>query len=289
MATPAQWIEGARPRTLPTAVAPVAIGTGAAIALGAHFPSRALLALGVALMLQIGVNYANDYSDGVRGTDEVRVGPLRLTGSGAATPRQVKTAAFVSFGIACALGLALVVACGAWWLIAVGVACVLAAWGYTGGKNPYGYNGLGEVFVFVFFGLVAVLGTTYTQAGRISWEAVVGACATGLLACSVLVTNNQRDIATDTLSGKKTLSVRIGDAASRKLYVALIAVPLIIAAVTAIWHPWVALSLVMAVPAIRTVRTMLSGATGRDLIAVLKATGLIQLGFGLLFGLGLAL
>src|SRR5215207_10318017 len=224
MATPAQWIEGARPRTLPAAIAPVLVGTGAAAYLDGFVWWKALLALGVALLLQIGVNYANDYSDGIRGTDEDRVGPLRLVGSGAAQPQQVKWAAFGAFGVAMLFGLILVVITQAWWLLLVGVGCVLAAWGYTGGKNPYGYMGLGDVFVFVFFGLVATLGTTYTQAGQINLPAIIGAIGTGLIATALLMANNVRDIPTDMQAGKKTLAVRLGDKHARESYVLMLAV-----------------------------------------------------------------
>ena len=179
MATPAEWLSAARPRTLPAAVAPVLVGTGAAAQLGAASIPRALLAAGVALFLQVGVNFANDYSDGVRGTDLNRVGPMRLTASGAASPFQVRTAATATLGVGALLGLVLVAVSGHWWLLAVGAAAVLAAWMYTGGPRPYGYAGLGEVGVFVFFGVVAVLGTTYTQADRVSWPAVLGAVVRG--------------------------------------------------------------------------------------------------------------
>src|SRR5689334_7017029 len=188
------WIQGARPRTLPAAVAPVVAGTGAAALVGGVVPWKAATALGVSLALQVAVNYANDYSDGIRGTDDDRVGPFRLTGSRAATPAQVKLAAFAAFGVAAVAGLTLVALTGQWWLLAVGVACVLAAWYYTGGSRPYGYAGLGEIAVFVFFGLVAVLGTTYTQPGNVSWPALAGAVGIGALACAVLVANILRDI-----------------------------------------------------------------------------------------------
>src|SRR4029453_5304514 len=206
VATTAQWIQGARLRTLPAAIAPVLIGTAAAYELHAFRPLNAVLAALVALLLQVGVNYANDYSDGIRGTDEDRVGPLRLVGSGVAEPEHVKRAAFGAFGLAMLFGLALVMITQSWWLILVGLGCVLAAWGYTGGKNPYGYLGLGDVFVFVFFGLVATLGTTYTQAGRVSLGAVCGASGTGLIACALLMANNVRDIPPDTAAGKRTLA-----------------------------------------------------------------------------------
>ena len=235
--TPRQWVQGARPRTLPAAVAPVAAGTGIAHALGAGSVPRALLALLVSLALQVAVNYANDYSDGIRGTDADRVGPLRLVGSGTASPGSVRAAAMAAFGVAAVAGVALVAVSGTWWLLAVGAAAVLAAWTYTGGRRPYGYLGLGEVFVFVFFGLVAVLGTTYTQAGRISWAAVCAATGVGLLACAILVANNLRDIPSDTLAGKRTLAVRLGDRATRRLYAAMVVGALLLVLPVAAAHP----------------------------------------------------
>ena len=211
VASPADWLAGSRPRTLPAAVAPVLAGTGiAAYADGAVW-WKALLALVVSLALQVAVNYANDYSDGIRGTDDDRVGPMRLVGSGAAPPRAVKTAAFLAFGVAAAAGLVLA-ATTAWWLLAVGRR-VLAAWFYTGGAHPYGYLGLGEVMVFVFFGLVAVVGTTYVQTEELTWPALYAAVGIGALACALLVANNLRDIPTDTVAGKRTLAVVLGDAA----------------------------------------------------------------------------
>ncbi len=289
MATIADWVEGARIRTLPAAAAPVLVGTGAAYALDAGSVPRALLAAGVALALQIGVNFANDYSDGVRGTDDHRTGPPRLTGSGAARPRTVKLAAFASFGVAAALGLALCALAGTWWLLGVGVLCVLAAWGYTGGRNPYGYRGLGEVGVFVFFGLVATLGTTYTQALQVSWPAVAGAVGIGFIACALLMANNLRDIPTDRASGKRTLAVRLGDRRSRWTYVALTVVPFVLAGAVAPAHPWALLTLALVPLVVREARTVLGGATGRDLVVVLRDTGLLELGYGILLGLGLLL
>ena len=289
MANAAQWVEGARPRTLPAAIAPVAAGTGAAAALDGASWARALLALVVSLALQVGVNYANDYSDGVRGTDDVRVGPLRLTGSGLATPRAVKLAAFAAFGVAGLAGLALVVVSQAWWLVAVGAVSIIAAWYYTGGSNPYGYLGLGELFVFVFFGLVAVLGTTYTQAGRLSWAALAAAVAIGSLACAILVANNLRDIPTDTVAGKRTLAVRLGDARTRRLYVGLLALALVLAVAIAPAHP-AALLAFGAVPVmVPPMRRVLRGAVGLDLVPVLAGTGRAELGYGVLLALGLAL
>jgi 1,4-dihydroxy-2-naphthoate octaprenyltransferase len=289
MASAAQWLEGARPRTLPAAVAPVLVGSGAAAALGGFDAGRALLALVVSLALQVGVNYANDYSDGIRGTDAERVGPLRLTGSGAARPRQVKAAAFAAFGLAGLVGLILVALSGHWWLIAVGAASVAAAWFYTGGSRPYGYLGLGEVFVFVFFGLVAVLGTTYTQAGAISWAAGAGACAIGALACAILVANNVRDIPTDALTGKHTLAVRLGDRGARILYAVLVGAAFVLAAACAPGRPWSLLALLALALAVRPVSAIRSGASGRELIAVLRDTGRLELAYAALLALGLSL
>jgi 1,4-dihydroxy-2-naphthoate polyprenyltransferase len=289
VATAAQWVEGARPRTLPAAVAPVLVGTGAAGALDGFQPVRAVLALGVALSLQVAVNYANDYSDGVRGTDADRVGPLRLTGSGTARPGQVKAAAFAAFGVAGALGLVLILLSGQWWLLAVGAACVAAAWFYTGGSHPYGYSGFGELFVFVFFGLVAVLGTTYTQVGRVDGSAIVSAAAIGWLACALLVANNLRDVPTDAVTGKRTLAVRIGERRTRILYVALLAGALLVPVGLAPWQPAALIAVLAAVLAVRPVRLVLGGARGRDLVAVLRDTGRLELGFAVLLALGLAL
>jgi len=288
MATAAQWLEGARPRTLPAAVAPVALGTGAAAGVGGASWPRALLALVVSLALQVGVNYANDYSDGIRGTDDDRVGPFRLTGSRAAGPGTVKRAAFAAFGVAGVAGLALVALSGAWWLLAVGVACVAAAWYYTGGRRPYGYAGLGEVFVFVFFGLVAVLGTTYTQAGRVTSDAVAGAVGVGLIACALLVANNLRDVGTDAVAGKRTLAVRLGGPATRRLYAGMLAVAAVAVLVAALTRP-VALVALLAVPlAVPPLRAVLGGADGRALLPVLRDTGRLELAYGVLLGLGLA-
>jgi 1,4-dihydroxy-2-naphthoate octaprenyltransferase len=288
MATPAQWIEGARPRTLPAAISPVLVGTGAAAYLGGFVWWKALLALGVALALQIGVNYANDYSDGIRGTDEFRVGPLRLVGSQAATPRQVKTAAFTCFGIGALLGLVLC-ATSNWWLLAAGAASLLAAWFYTGGKTPYGYRALGEVSVFVFFGLVAVLGTTYVQAERVHWTTVAGAVAIGAIACALLVANNLRDIPTDTVSGKRTLAVVLGVRRSRRLYAALVALALLLAVLCALATPWALLGLIALPLAVRAVRVVVSEAVGPALIPVLRDTGLTELVYAVGLAAGLAL
>ncbi|HEV7169085.1 MAG TPA: 1,4-dihydroxy-2-naphthoate polyprenyltransferase [Micrococcaceae bacterium] len=289
MATAGQWIEGARLRTLPMALAPVIIGTAAAYDLHAFRPLNATLAAVVALLLQVGVNYANDYSDGIRGTDDARVGPLRLVGSGAAAPGQVKRAAFAAFGLAMLAGLGLVLLTQAWWLLLLGAACVLAAWGYTGGKNPYGYRGLGDVFVFVFFGLVATLGTTYTQAGQLSLPAVLGAVGTGLIAVALLMANNVRDIPTDAAVGKRTLAVRLGDRYARLSYVLMLAVALLLVLAVAGQKPWILLVLVLVPVCVMPSRLMLAGGQRNALIPVLKQTGLINLGYSILFAAGLVL
>ncbi|MFW6598205.1 1,4-dihydroxy-2-naphthoate polyprenyltransferase [Propionibacteriaceae bacterium Y2011] len=278
MTTVAQWVEGARPRTLPAAFSPVIAGTGIAFAVGGFDPLAAALALVVSVALQIGVNYANDYSDGVRGTDDERVGPMRLVGSGAARPATVKAAAFGCFGVAALAGLALVVLTAMWWLLAVGALSILAAWFYTGGKNPYGYLGLGELFVFVFFGLVAVCGTTLVQARFVPWSAVAAAVAIGALACAILVANNLRDLAGDTAVGKRTLATRLGDRGTRWCYVALCVVAAL-AVVMVAWLVswWCLLGLVFVVPAALTCRIVLAGAGGADLIRVLKIIGIAEL------------
>ncbi|HNV10323.1 MAG TPA: 1,4-dihydroxy-2-naphthoate polyprenyltransferase [Propionibacteriaceae bacterium] len=288
MATLSDWVEGARPRTLPAAAAPVLAGSATALAEGQFHLVMALLAFVVALALQVGVNYANDYSDGIRGTDEVRVGPMRLVGSGAARPSQVRAAAFASFGVAALAGLALVVATQHWWLLAVGVACIVAAWFYTGGEHPYGYAGLGEVFVFVFFGLVAVCGTTYVMLDRVTWATLLAAVGIGSLACALLVANNLRDVHTDVHVGKRTLATRLGDARTRHFYVALVAVAVLcVVGVAALTTWWALLGLAMLVFAVGASRSVLGGASGLALIPVLKHTGFAELacGLGLLVGI----
>ena len=289
MATLTDWLEGARVRTLPAAVSPVIIGTGAAAGIGQASAGRALLAAGVALALQVGVNFANDYSDGVRGTDDVRTGPPRLTGGGKASPATVKRAAFLSFGVGAVLGLVLVALAGTWWLIAAGALAVVAAWGYTGGRHPYGYLGLGEVGVFVFFGLMATLGTTWTQALALPWTAWAGAVGVGLIACALLMVNNVRDLPTDAQVGKRTLAVRLGDRRARWGYVLMVWVPLALGVLCALASPWALLVLLLVPWAVRVSRVVLGGAAGRDLIVVLRDTGLLELAYGVLLGLGLAL
>ena len=289
MASLPQWVAGARPRTLPAAVAPVVLGTAAAHLLDRADLALAILALVVALALQVGVNYANDYSDGIRGTDEARVGPVRLVGQRLAAPSNVRLAAFLSFGAAGVVGLALVALSGAWVMLPLGALAVVAAWRYTGGDNPYGYRGLGEVYVFVFFGLLATLGTQYTQADAVSWFGVFGAVGVGAVASAILVVNNLRDIPTDTEHGKQTLAVRLGDHRTRLLYVALVAVSLVALLLMAFSEPWVLLGLLAAPLGVRATRTVLSDSTGRDLVLVLAATGLYEVAYAVLAALGVVI
>jgi 1,4-dihydroxy-2-naphthoate octaprenyltransferase len=266
----------------------VLVGSGLAAAQHAFSWWRALLALLVAVALQIGVNYANDYSDGIRGTDAQRVGPFRLVGSGAARPATVKAAAFVCFGVAAAAGLVLAVVT-AWWLVLVGVACILAAWFYTGGTRPYGYAGYGEVFVFVFFGLVAVLGTEYVMVGHVTVTGLVLAIGIGLLACAVLVANNLRDVETDASVGKRTLAVVLGAPLTRRVYVLMIVGAFLAVAIVGIRNPWCLIALAVAIPAVVPVRAVLSGAKGPALIPVLGATARIELAYAVLLTIGLIL
>ncbi|WP_130342201.1 1,4-dihydroxy-2-naphthoate polyprenyltransferase [Herbihabitans rhizosphaerae] len=282
MATTAQWIEGARPRTLPNSVAPVLLGAGAAAALSAFSWWQSLLALLVALALQVGVNYANDYSDGVRGTDAERVGPLRLVGSGVASPTSVRAAAFACFAVAAVAGLVLVAVTGHWWLIAVGAVSIAGAWYYTGGAKPYGYSGFGEAAVFLFFGLVAVLGTLYVQSGQISWLGAAGAVAMGSFSAAVLVSNNLRDVPTDAVSGKRTLAVRLGDGRTRILYLALVSVPFAVSIASAFATPWTLLGLLTAVLVVPSARRVTRGASGMALIPVLRDTSMAMLVWALL-------
>src|ERR1700752_3051732 len=284
----AQWVEGARPRTLPNAVAPVIAGTGGAAWLHAAGGWKALLALLVAVGMIIGVNYANDYSDGIRGTDDVRAGPLRLVGSKLAAPRAVLAAAVVSLGIAAVAGVVLALF-SAPWLIAIGAACIAGAWLYTGGSKPYGYAGFGEVAVFVFFGLVAVLGTEYTQALRVDWVGLVLAVSVGALSSAVLVANNLRAIPTDAQSQKITLAVRLGDARTRILYQALLATAGVLTLVLMMATPWCAVGLVATPLALRAGGPGRSGRGGPGLIQVLRDTGLAMLVWAIAVAAALAL
>ncbi len=281
------WVEGARLRTLPLAIAPVAIGAGAADSVQAFDLPLSLLALAVALFLQIGVNYANDYSDGIRGTDDYRVGPLRLTGSKSVRPEAVKLAAFAFFGLAAASGLAIVLITGMFWLIAVGLAAIVAAWFYTGGKNPYGYAGLGELAVFVFFGLVATIGTTFVQVGFIEFNSVLGGIASGLFASAVLMVNNIRDIETDKLASKKTLAVMLGKKAATGLFLVMIWAPFVILGFFTLLYPATLMgfaSLLLVAPATLIVLTAKSS---KELILVLKLTSFASLAYALALAAGL--
>ncbi len=282
------WVAGARLRTLPAAVVPVVVGSGVAVGYGKFSLGRAALALLVALALQVGVNFANDYSDGIRGTDKGRVGPLRLVGSGAAQPGQVLAAAVGCFAVACAAGLALA-AVTSWWLLLLGAAAVAAAWFYTGGRRPYGYRALGELSVFVFFGLAAVAGTAYVQMQTLTWLPWTAAVAIGLLACALLVVNNLRDIPTDSQSGKKTLAVVLGDHRTRLLYTACIAIPFCLVVVLAPVRPLSLLALAALPLALAPVRQVRDGATGGTLIAALGQTGRLELAYGVLLTIGLAI
>ena len=289
-ATPAQWLEGARPRTLPAAVSPVLAGTGVAVYVDHAVWWKAALALVVSLALQVGVNYANDYSDGIRGTDADRVGPLRLVGSGVAPAGSVRLAAFAGFGVAMVAGLVLA-ATTSWWLLLVGALAVVAAWFYTGGKTPYGYHALGEVMVFVFFGLVAVVGTTYVQTLSTPLPAWYAAVGVGALACAILVANNLRDIPTDRAAGKRTLAVVLGDARTRALYALLVGLAMVALVGVALTTSRLALlGLAFVLPAVPASRIVLTGATGADLVPVLQRTGVAELlwAAGMFAGLVLA-
>ena len=302
------WAEVVRLRTLPAAVAPVILGGGAALALETFSAPRTVLAAGVALALQIGCNLANDYSDGVRGTDDERTGPPRLTASGAVPPRVVKLAAFGCFGIGGLLGLALLALSGQWWMLLLGAAAIAAAWFYTGGSRPYGYAGLGEAFVFVFFGLMATTGTLYVQGGSVPGWAWLAACGIGLIACSLLMVNNLRDIGTDPLQGKRTLAVRLGERGARAAFCAMLAVPIPLGVIALWWarsaHEaqggvgasggaatavvgyliylvYPAYLLLLVPLAVRAVRPVLRGVAGRTLIPSLRDAGMYELVYGI--------
>ena len=284
-ATLGDWVSAARLRTLPLAIAPVVVGTGAALVVDHRFHwVLALCCLVVALALQIGVNYANDYSDGVRGTDDNRVGPARLTASRKASPRAVLTVALVFFAIAAATGIAIVVRTQHWWMLLVGAACIVAAWFYTGGKRPYGYYALGEVAVFVFFGLVATVGTTFVQVGVVPDEAWFGAVGVGFLACAVLLANNLRDIDQDRVSGKRTLTVLIGRRATQVLFTALILLPFVIVGILGLFYPIALLALLGLLPALAAVLIVWTYRDPRELVVALGVTSLTSLAYaGFLF------
>ena len=284
MTSVSKWIVGARPRTLPAAIAPVLVATAFA---GSNWtPLRALSALLVSLALQIGVNYANDYSDGIRGTDDSRVGPVRLTASGLATPKSVRTAAIISFLFAALIGLTLAAATS-WWIILVGALAINAAWGYTGGSNPYGYKGLGEISVFLFFGVVATTGTYYVQSEELNLQILIISIPMGALACAILAINNLRDRAQDEIVGKKTLAVRLGDKGARRLYIALLLSAHLFVLMT--FEPGALLTLLAAPLTWNLARGVSSGVQGAELIPYLAKTGKLQLAFAVLFALGLVI
>lgn len=275
MTTRDEWIQGARPKTLPAAIAPVAVGTAIAYFEQSARPVIALLALVVALAFQVGVNYSNDYSDGIKGTDADRVGPVRLVGQGIATANEVKRAAFISFGVGAIAGLLIVVLSGLWILVPAGIACIAAAWFYTGGKNPYGYLGFGELFVFVFFGLVAVIGTAFAQTGEYSLLQILGGIACGSISVAILITNNLRDRTKDMVANKRTLAVRLGDKGTRELYrtAILIAFAMPVLMTLIVGGPKFAyVSLAAMLTARRPLMAVQSGAQGADLIPVLVDT-----------------
>ena len=281
------WLEGARLRTLPLAIAPVLIGAGAADSVQAFDLNRTLLAAAVALFLQIGVNYANDYSDGIRGTDDDRVGPLRLTGSKSVRPEAVKFAAFAFFGLAALSGLAIVLITSMWWLIGVGLAAIIAAWFYTGGKSPYGYAGLGELAVFIFFGLVATIGTTFIQVGFIEFNAVLGGIAAGLFASAVLMVNNIRDIETDAKAGKNTLAVRMGKKAASYLFIFMIWLPFVILTFFNLLYPATMLAFLTILIVAPATLIVLTAKSAKELILVLKLTSFAALGYAVGLSSGL--
>ncbi|MDQ1527833.1 MAG: 1,4-dihydroxy-2-naphthoate polyprenyltransferase [Microbacteriaceae bacterium] len=289
-ATVGDWIDGARLRTLPLAIVPVALGSAAAYLVsnpGWHWV-RILLCLAVALFLQIGVNFANDYSDGIRGTDRYRVGPSRLTGSGAARPRTVLTVAVVFFGLAAVTGLVLVILSGTYWMLAVGAVCIVAAYFYTGGKHPYGYYGLGEVFVFVFFGLVATAGTTFVQVQTVNIESWLAGIAAGSLACAVLMVNNLRDLEQDALAGKRTLAVRLGVRRSRVLFGIFAMLPYLILVFFVIFYyaaPFVYFTLIGILPAVIIVST---AKAAPEYMVAMRLTTLTALAYGLALGAAIA-
>ena len=284
------WIQGARPKTLPAAVAPVLVGRACASLESsvAQVWGNSFLALIVSLALQVAVNFANDYSDGIRGTDLDRVGPMRLVGSGAKQPIEVKRAALVAFSIAAVFGFWLA-AVTSWWLLVVGVACIAAGWFYTGGSKPYGYYGFGELFVFIFFGVVATTGTTFVITQTVTPTSIVASIAVGCLACALLVINNLRDIPGDTLAGKKTLAVRLGDKQTRRMYFAMLAITALATIQMAIDRPTVFIGLFGLLAAIPAIRKVAQGALGIELISVLGATGRTQMLTALTLSIGLAL
>jgi len=271
------WVAGARPRTLPAAIAPVLVGTSL-IRRDHHSINylNAIMALLVSLLLQIAVNYSNDYSDGIRGTDDNRVGPIRLVASGLATARSVKRAAFISFSAAAAIGTVLA-ARVSWWLLLVGAVCILAAWTYTGGKRPYGYSGFGEVSVFLFFGVVATVGSYVVQSHRVTWQSVLVSLPVGALSCSLLAINNLRDLPKDSLVGKRTLAVRLGENRARQFLIALLLIAHLAAILAALISPWTLITLLLIPLTRQIIKAIRTGAHGAQLIPMLGQVGKLQL------------
>ncbi len=291
MATREQWIQGARPLTLPAAISPVLLGSAIAYYENGFNLIIALLALIVAVSLQVRVNYANDYSDGIRGTDDDRIGPVRLVGQGLAPANHVKQAAFISFGIAALAGLVMMVLSGLWILLPIGIAAIWSAWFYTGGKNPYGYAGFGEIFVFIFFGLVAVMGTTSAQTGNYSWVSLLAGISCGALSTAILIANNLRDMPTDTENGKRTLAVRLGDKRTRELYKAMIALAFfmpVIASFRSDGPMYAYVSLFAILSARYPLHLVQTGKTGAELIPVLTFTGRLLLIFAVISSIAIS-
>lgn len=284
MPTIAQWIEGTRPRTLPNSIAPVLVGAGAADNIDGFDLTMTLLALLVSMALQVGVNFANDYSDGIRGTDANRVGPFRLVGSGVAEPTAVRNAAFACLGVGAVAGMALTVLSGRWWLVPFGAVCIAGAWFYTGGKKPYGYSGFGELAVFLFFGPAAVLGTLYAQTGEVTGIGIGGAIALGAFSTAVMAANNLRDIPTDIAAGKRTLAVLLGDRDTRRLYLFLVTVPFVITLAIVLRVPFALLGFLALPLAALGIRRVGGGKTGPELIPVLRDTGLAMLLWAVVVG-----
>lgn len=287
MASLADWISGARVRTLPLAFAPVFLGSAVASLVSGFNFLLALLALIVSVSLQVAVNYANDYSDGIRGTDDNRVGPKRLTGGGLAEPKSVKRAAVISFAIAAIAGLLAVIISSQWWLLLVGVLAIAAAWYYTGGKKPYGYAGFGELAVFIFFGPIATIGTSFIQTGLIQAESVLLGTGLGLIASAVLVANNLRDIDTDRIASKRTVSVLIGANASKWLFGVMIWLPVLMALPLAVIYPATIIGWLVIIPSLAVTVIMVAAKKPAELILILKLTSYLGLAYAVLFGLGL--
>lgn len=282
------WIQGARPKTLPAAIAPVVVGAACAQLESSTQNNwlNAVFALAVSLALQVAVNYANDYSDGIRGTDKNRVGPLRLVGSGAKKPADVKKATFLAFGVAAVFGFVLA-ATTTWWLLLVGVFCFLAGWFYTGGNHPYGYLGFGEVFVFIFFGVVATMGTTFVINEQLTLVSFLASVVVGCLACALLAVNNLRDIAGDQISNKKTLAVRIGESGARKFYISLFIVAGFAVILIALSYSAALIAMLGLAVAVKPIKRVYAGANGADLIDVLVMTGRVQIFVAISLSVGL--